>query len=185
MRFSSGFVLRVAVPAAIVLVSCAAAPAQTVEPPPSFNAAQIAGITRVGPNYTVVSPVPSDGLLRVYTLNTPYGEFTARGDAMLRMRTRELVALSQLEQVSTSKSFTAALAQAGLNPLKYAGSLIRDPLKTVSDTFAGVGAMFGRIKSGFDNAGQTPDNAMASLLGVTSEKRQLAAAYGVDLSYEY
>ena len=99
---------------------------------------------------------------------------------MLRMRSNELVALSLLEKVSTSQSFSRALAEAGLSPLKYTGQLIVNPVKTVGDTLAGIGGMFGRIGSGLHNAGKTQDNAMGSLLGVTSQRRELAAAYGVD-----
>ncbi len=164
--------------AALILLP-AAALAQT-EAPPSFNAAQIRGIQRVGSNYTIETPVRSDGLLRDYVLKTPYGEFPVRGDAMLLMRLNELHALSLLEKVSGSQSFAQALAQAGLNPLKYTGQLIINPIGTVKHTFAGIGAMFQRLDAGLRNAGQTPDNALANVLGVTQERRQLAAAYGVD-----
>jgi hypothetical protein len=118
--------------------------------------------------------------LRVYVLQTSYGEFTVRGDAMLLMRLNELHALSLLEQVSGSQAFAKALAQAGLNPLKYTGQLIINPVDTVKDTLTGVGAMFQRIGSGIQNAGKTPDNAVAGLLGVNGERRTLAASYGVD-----
>ncbi len=179
MRQSFGAILRAALPIGLILLPGAAALAQT-EAPPSFNAAQLAGIRRVGANYTIKNPVHSDGLLRDYVLKTPYGEFAVRGDAMLKMRINELHALSLLEKVSGSQSFAQALAQAGLNPLKYTGQLLINPIGTVRNTFAGIGAMFQRIDSGLRNAGKTPDNAVAGVLGVTNERRQLAAAYGVD-----
>ena len=47
-------------------------------------------------------------------------------------------------------------------------------------TLNGVGVLFGRIGSGINNAGKTPDDALAGVLGVTEERRKLAAAYGVD-----
>ncbi|HZL32091.1 MAG TPA: hypothetical protein VFC54_13680 [Pseudolabrys sp.] len=167
-------------PIVLLLAQPIAADAQKFEAPPSFNAAQIRGIERVGVNYTVKTPVRSDGLLRDYVLATPYGELQIAGDAMLHMRLTELHALALLEKMSGSDTFAKSLAQAGLNPLKYTGNLIVNPLGTIRDTFAGVGAMFGRIGSGINNAGKTPDNAMASMLGVTSERRVLAATYGVD-----
>jgi hypothetical protein len=179
MRPSIHRTLWAALPAGLILLSSAAALAQT-EAPPSFNAAQLSGIRRIGPNYTIENPVRSDGLLRDYVLKTPYGEIAVRGDQMLKMRLNELHALSLLEQVSGSQSFAKALAQAGLNPLKYTGQLIINPLGTVKNTFAGVGAMFERIGSGLRNAGKTPDKPLAGVLGVTSERRQLAATYGVD-----
>lgn len=185
MRYSMGSASQTAFLSAVLLVQPIVAKAQQVEAPPSFNAAQIHGIARVGVNYTIQSPVRSDGLMRVYRLKTPYGNITVHGDEMLHMRLNELHALALLEKVSNSESFGKALAQAGLNPLKYTGRLIANPIETIKDTFAGIGAMFGRIGSGIHNAGKTPDNAVASVLGVTSERRELAAAYGVDPYTDY
>jgi hypothetical protein len=163
----------------LVTPPCAAS-AQTYENPPSYNAAQIRGLKRVGPNYTILTPVRSDGLMRNYVLATPYGELAVPGDAMLHMRLKELQALALLEKVSNSDTFAKSLAQAGLNPIKYTGRLLTNPLDTIKGTFEGIGAMFGRVGAGLNNAGKSQDNAVASLLGVTSERRQIAATYGVD-----
>ncbi len=178
MRYAFGSAVALAALAQIVLP--ASAPAQTVEKPPSFNAAKISGIKRVGENYTIRNPVRSDGILRVYVLATPYGDITVNGDEMLRMRINELRALAALERVGASQSFTRALAEKGLSPLTFTGKLITNPAKTINDTLAGVGGFFGRISSGINNVGQTRDDAVSSLLGVTDERRKLAAAYGVD-----
>ena len=180
MAFSLSSVLRAMAPAALLLLPPAVAAAETYEHPPSFNAAQIAGIKRVGSNYTVLTPVRSDGLLRIYRLKTPYGRFSVQGDAMMRMRQNELYALARLEKVSNSDAFGKALAEAGLSPLMFAGRLITNPAGTVQNTFAGVGAFFGRLGSGMGNAGKTREDTMSNLLGVTDERRHLAAAYGVD-----
>ncbi len=174
----------VAVLGLIVVPFCAAS-AQNYENPPSYNAAQIRGIKRVGANYTILTPVRSDGLMRNYVLATPYGELAVAGDAMLHMRLNELRALALLEKVSSSDTFAKSLAQAGLNPIKYTGNLLTNPVGTIKGTFEGIGAMFGRVGAGLNNAGKSQDNAMASLLGVTSERRQLAAAYGVDPYTDY
>ena len=179
MKIAPGSMLRVLVPTALLLLPVAAS-AQTYEQPPSFNAAQIRGIKRVGSNYTVLTPVRSDGLLRLYVVKTPYGTFRVQGDEMMRMRQNELRALANLEKVSNSDSFGRALAEAGLSPLTFAGNLITNPVGTVQNTFAGVGNFFGRIGSGLNNAGKTQDDAMSGLLGVTDQRRKIAAAYGVD-----
>jgi hypothetical protein len=55
-----------------------------------------------------------------------------------------------------------------------------NPIGTVGNTLNGVGAFFGRIGSGINNAGNTPDDALSGLLGVSDQRRHLAAAYGVD-----
>ena len=178
MRLSFGSALTVLAPLALVLTPPVMA--QQVENPPSFNAAQIPGVKRAGENYTIRNPVRSDGVLRVYVLATPYGDYTVNGDEMLRMRINELKALAALEKVSNSESFAKALADAGLSPLKFTGQLIVNPAKTVGDTLAGVGGFFGRMNSGLNNVGKTPDDGLSDLLGVTDQRRHLAAAYGVD-----
>jgi hypothetical protein len=180
MQISSGLALRVLAPLTLLLAQTAALPAQTVEQPPSFNAAQIPGIKRVGENYTIRNPVKSDGILRVYVLVTPYGDITVQGDEMVRMRINELKALAALEKVSNSESFGKALAEAGLSPLKFAGGLIFNPVGTVQNTMSGVGNFFGRMSSDMNNMGKTPDDALSGLLGVTDQRRLLAATYGVD-----
>jgi hypothetical protein len=180
MRLSLTSAIRALLAPALLLVLPAPALAQKVEQPPSFNAAQIAGIKRVGPNYTVRNPVRSDGLVRVYVLDTPYGEFTVHGDEMMHMRIREFEALAKLEHVTNSESFTQALAQAGISPLVFTGQMIANPVGTMQHTMQGVGAFFGRFGSGMQNAGKTPDNAMDNLFGVTDQRREIAAKYGVD-----
>ncbi len=172
------------VPAALLALTTGLA-AQTYERPPSFAADKIRGIKPVGENYTIKSPVRSDGLFRVYDLTTPYGPFTVQGDQMLRMRLNELAALHELEKVSGSEAFSKALVEAGLSPIKYTGKLIVDPVRTIGDTFAGVGSFLGGLTSGMANAGKTQDNALAGLLGVTSQRRQLAAKLGVDPYTDY
>jgi hypothetical protein len=163
-----------------VMVLPVAVMAQAFEAPPSYNAAQIKGIARVGENYTVRSPVRSDGLMRLYDIETPYGEVAAQGDAMAHMRLNELKALALLEKVAGSETFAKSLVNAGLNPLKYTGRLITNPIGTIKGTLSGIGSMFDRIGSGLNNAGKTQDSALGSLIGVTSERRTLAATYGVD-----
>lgn len=154
--------------------------ADSFERPPSFAADKIRGIKPAGENYSIKSPVRSDGLFRVYTLATPHGEFTVQGDHMLRMRLHELVALAELEKLSQSDQFTRAMVAAGISPVKYAGQLITNPVNTIQNTFAGVGSFLGTVGSGVANAGKTQDDAVGSLIGVTRERRQLAARFGVD-----
>jgi hypothetical protein len=179
MTFTINFVRHGLAPLVIVLLS-AAASAQSFERPPTFNVAQIPGIKRVGTNYTVQNPVHSDGILRVYVLTTPYGKFTVTGDEMLRMRTHELDALAKLEKVSESEHFGRALAEAGISPLKFAGQLVANPVGTVQNTFAGVGAFFNRLGAGINHAGQTPGDPVSDFIGVTDERRKIATTYGVD-----
>ena len=85
MRRSAAMMFHAAVSAALVAAN-ATALAQSFEPPPSFNAAQIPGIARAGVNYSIDNRVTSDGILRVYRLRTRYGDFTVFGDGMIGLR---------------------------------------------------------------------------------------------------
>lgn len=154
--------------------------AQTYERPPNFDIGKRRIAKAAGDNYAIHNPVRSDGLLRLYAMKTPYGDFTAQGDQMLRMRVNELAALWELEKISNSESYGKALVDAGLSPLKYTGKLIINPAKTVGDTVSGIGTMFGRIKADMANIGKTPGDPLAGLLGVTDQRRKLATKVGVD-----
>ncbi len=179
MLFSARAVVRAAALIAVTAMPLQAV-AQSFEPPPTFEIEKVPGFWPSGDNYTITNPVRSDGLLRIYTLTTPYGEFVVHGDQMLRMRINELAALHELEKIANSASYGKALVDAGLSPFRYTGRFIADPKKTVDDTFSGIGTMFGRIKADLSNVGKTPGDPISGLLGVTDQKRKLASKVGVD-----
>ena len=164
----------------ILGISVSGVSAAEVERPPSRNAGKILGNAARGPNYTIKSPVTSDGYLRNYEIVTPYGEFRASGDEMLLMRIKELKALSALEQTSSSQEFADAVAKAGLSPVKYTSNLLTNPVGTVGGTISGVGKLFGGIVSGVKNAGKTQDRALSNVTGASKQKRLIAYKYGVD-----
>jgi len=166
--------------AAIALAGATAAHAQGFERAPTFDAGRVPGVRASGPNYVISNPVTSDGFMRIYTLRTSYGDFTVIGDALMRTRLVELNALVELDKLTDSESFNKALADAGIAPIKYAGDLITKPGETISNTFSGIGSLFGQVGSGMNNMGKTQDDTMQSLLGVTKKRRELAAHLGVD-----
>lgn len=174
-KMAAGFLVFSAIAA-----TSSAVLAQTYERPPTFDIVKLKGHKFGGENFTVNNPAHSDGLLRLYALTTPYGEYAAQGDYMLRTRINELTALWELDKISSSESYGKALIEAGLSPLKYTGKLIMNPAKTVGDTFSGVGTMFGRISADLGNVGKTPGDPISGLLGVTDQRRKLATKVGVD-----
>ena len=179
MPFSAKTAIRFAAFFAVMAMPLQAF-AQPFEQAPTFVIEKIPGFWPSGDNYSIKNPVMSDGLLRVYTLTTPYGEFTVHGDQMLRMRVNELAALYELEKIANSESYGKALLDAGLSPFRYTGRLIADPKKTVGDTMSGIGTMFGRISSDLSNMGKTPGDPISGLLGVTDQRRKLATKVRID-----
>lgn len=174
------FRIRSAVLAAPAALAASAAFAADFEKPRSFQANQIPGISAGGQNYTIKSPVTSDGFMRIYVFTTPWGEFSAIGDGLMRTRQFELAALRELEKVTNSDSFNRALAEAGMSPIKFAGELIVNPLGTLGNTMSGIGSLFGQIGSGAHNAGKYESDPMADLTGASRRKRELAIKLGVD-----
>ena len=179
MPFSAQMAIRFAAFFAVTAIPLEAL-AQPFEQAPTFVIEKIPGFWPSGDNYSIKNPVVSDGLLRIYTLTTPYGEFTVHGDQMLRMRVNELAALYELEKIANSESYGKALLDAGLSPFRYTGRLIADPKKTVGDTMSGIGTMFGRISSDLSNMGKTPGDPISGLLGVTDQRRKLATKVRID-----
>jgi hypothetical protein len=157
-----------------------AAAAGQFEEPPSYSPASALGQAWKGSNYTVISPVSSDGMLRHYTMRTRWGEFEATGDQLMAARVKELNALHALDETNAPKSFGQAAAKAGLGPVIFAGSLIAHPVDTTQNTVAGIGQLFGGIGSGLNNMGKSRDDAVASLSGEAKQKRLIATGLGVD-----
>ena len=165
---------------ALLLMAASVATAADFEQPPAEDAAMILGADAVGANFRVASPVRSDGLMRLYDIETPYGVLHAEGDEMLRLRLGELAAITALEQLETTGQFAEGFRNAAAQPLEFVGDAVADPMGAARNTVSGVGRLFSRAASGVRNAGTGPDNAAESLLGVSAAKREIALELGVD-----
>lgn len=154
--------------------------AKDVENPPTFKASALLGDAAQGPGYQIEETVGSDGYLRLYNVETPWGVLAVHGDQMLEVRLKEILALDALERTANSSEFRDALVNAGLKPVEFAGNLVANPAGTVKKTISGVGQMFNSIGSGIRNAGKTQDSAAASISGAAKQRRIIAFNYGID-----
>ncbi|MGD9924628.1 MAG: hypothetical protein AB7V13_24745 [Pseudorhodoplanes sp.] len=173
-----------AVAMAVLVATSFSALAAEVERPATYSPGKIPGIRAAGPNYTILNPVRSDGFLRIYSVRSPYGNFTVVSDAMMQVRIRELAAVAELDKLTESNEFNNALGQAGLAPVKFAGELLVNPLETLNNTFTGLGNQIGQIGSGISNAGKSQDQAFGGF-GADQKRRELAAKLGVDPYSDY
>jgi hypothetical protein len=156
-------------------------PAAAVENLDDAEAARVLTAAQVtGPNWTVEPTVGRNGFSRIYSLKTPYGNFSVEGDRRLRERLAELQALDQLEKVSKTETFAAALAKAGLAPLRFGRDLITSPIETTENLFEGVFNIFDRTAAEIDQSGVSRDGTVESLLGVRKARREIAYALNVD-----
>jgi hypothetical protein len=165
---------------ALAVCPVVAAQAADLENGPVISASQLLGKATRGANYQVDDTVTSDGLLRSYSISTPYGQLSVHGDAFLAHRLRELVALATLEQESKSEAFGNAMAKALGAPVRTVGGLLTNPVGTVGKTISGVGQMFGRIAASAAHPGSDPGGTVGALLGVSAAQRQIAADLGID-----
>jgi hypothetical protein len=157
-----------------------AAQAADLENPPVFHAGAVLGRTAEGPGYVVVPKVGSDGYLRIYKVETPWGIFDVHGDQMMQMRLQEIRALDAMERTTNSREFGDAMVKAGLRPVEFAGKLVSAPVDTVKTTVSGVGRLFNSIGSGVRNAGKSQESMAAGVTGAAKQRRLIAYEYGID-----
>jgi hypothetical protein len=165
---------------------CAPVPALTenYETPPEQDPARVLAGKQLGPGYAVLSPVRSDGFLRIYQLQTDLGVERIEGDGLLRLRLAELKVLVALEGLKTDSSFVDGLKQAAKKPVEFVESTVTDPVGTAKSTVSGVGRMFGRLSKGVEaavsgKAGSASELAK-SITGQARARRELAVDLGVD-----
>ena len=145
---------------------------RTFEQPPAFSPDVSLGASAQGANYSVMSPVSSDGLLRHYTVRTTCGDFEVDGrpaDGGADPGAQRPPGARRDQHAAASSA--QAVAKAGLGPVVFAGNLIAHPVDTTQNTVAGVGQFFDGISSGFNNMGKSRDDTVASLTGEDQEKR--------------
>jgi hypothetical protein len=150
------------------------------ETPANQSAGTLLGTNVKGPNWTVADTVRSDGFVRMYTVETPYGGFQVNGQRRMSERLHELRALHALEQMSTTDTFAEALGRAGLAPIRFGRDLILDPVETTGNLFSGIANMFDRAVSEVENVGASRDDFVESIAGVKKAMRELADELKVD-----
>lgn len=155
--------------------------AQRYEQPPAYDTAKLLGASARGANYTIANPVQSDGYLNIYQLKVKNKTYRIEGNELLKSRLYDLRVLRELSQMSTGSELAKGLGKAVVAPIQFAGRIITSPIDTVGQTLSGVGSFFGRVASGLNNIGSdNPEGTIASVLGVSEAKRDLAKRFGVD-----
>lgn len=133
-----------------------------------------------GPNYTVRNLVMSDGLINTYEVDTFYGTLKVESTALLLKRIGELKAISRIEQLKGTDTYSNAFKQAAMAPVKTAEGLVTDPGGTVSSVASGIGRFFSNVEQSVTSKDPDQPGAAQSLLGQAAYKRQFAYQFGVD-----
>ena len=103
----------------------------------------------------VVEPVPTDGFLAEFQLETAFGNFNVRGVEMLHTRIHELHALEEIAELSRTQLFTDAAISAVKKPVGAAVRIVKDPVGSVKSVPQGVGRLFGSVVKGVGDVGKT------------------------------
>jgi hypothetical protein len=152
------------------------------EQPPLQRAAEVLpDDLRAGPHHQVSDPVPTDGFLRSYTLESDYGVFEAQGDDMLAARVAEIHALAQLEELSATQEFASALGQTLKSPFVAAWKLVSRPVRSSTGVPRGADDELRRsAELPPDERGELDDDALGEFSGFGRRKREIAHRLAVD-----
>lgn len=182
LRPSQNKLGRLVFAALVVSLGLAMVPSavRALELPKPEPVAKYLGKAATGPNYTVKPLVRSDGVMRIFDVDTPYGQFAFDGIEFAKLRIHELNAIAAIEKMSQSEEFGKAFGRAALGPIKFGADLITNPAGTVERSLTGIGNMFDRVGAGLSNNRADRDGLVDSLLGVSDTQRELAVDLDVD-----
>ena len=108
-----------------------------------------------GKDYSIDPDVATDGFMGIYHLHSKFGDYECAGREMLFTRLAELNALEQLEQVSKTKAFLAAVGGAAEEPVKAAVKIVTKPVKSAEAVPVGMAHLFKDVGEGFVDTGKT------------------------------
>jgi hypothetical protein len=171
-----GLVVLVLIAVSLSLASVATA----LELPKPEPVQKYLGAAATGSNYKVKPVVRSDGVMRIFDVDTSYGNFAFDGVEFTKLRLHELDAAAAIEKMSQSDAFGQAFGRAALGPIKFGADLITKPTDTVERSLSGIGNMLDRVGAGLSNNRADRDNLVESLLGVSDTQRELAVELDVD-----
>jgi hypothetical protein len=169
--------LLVATPSGAMTMSSTAAALELPKPGP---VEKYLGNAATGSNYKVKPIVRSDGVMRIFDVDTSYGEFSFNGVEFTKLRLHELDAAAAIEKMSQSNAFGNAFGRAALGPIKFGADLITKPADTVERSLNGISNMFDRVGAGLANTRADRDPLLENLLGISDTQRQLAVELDVD-----
>ena len=159
-----------------------AAPRQpaTLEVPKPAAAAKLLGAAMTSANYKVGPTARSDGIMRIFHVESAYGKYEFDGVEFTKLRLREIDATAALEKMSKSEEWAKSFGNAAVAPLKFGFSFITNPAEAMNRSASGIHNMFDRIDASMQNQKSSRDNMPDSLLGVSDAQRQLAIQLNVD-----
>lgn len=134
-----------------------------------------------GEDYQILPAVYNDGVYNRYELSTTFGPLTVEGQNLVMIRLQEIKAIRALEELKRTEVYGEALKNAAISPLKFAKSMVLQPIDTLSNAATGVGKWFGSIgHSMWGGGSEHEEGTLKTILGFDTVKRRYAHQFGVD-----
>lgn len=136
--------LLVIVPWLLMLTPTLALSADYEKPPELSTMELFPGVPLKGEHYSLKSTVPTDGFLTRAVIKSEFGEFTAVGPGMLKVRLHELDALAKLQTFEASKEFQRGAKESADEKWEALKQVYDKPKEAVTGISAGVSRFFKR-----------------------------------------
>lgn len=135
-------------------------------------------------HHTVLDQVEPFRLTNHFTISSPFGQFDAYGQDMLRIRIQEIHALAKLQEedsLDEASAFGHGVTHAVLSPFRFVVDLLSDPVETVVQIPKGMWRATTRLKEmAVGERGKLEGHASEELIGFSIVKRKIADELGVD-----
>lgn len=124
------------------------------DPPDLAPSALLPASMISGADFHIVEPVPSDGLMRRYAIDSKFGRFTAYGRAALELRIHEIAALTEIAKTSTVEVAAGGVGRGIGTQVQTAVGVVAHPVATVTGVPRGIAHLFhGYVDEGKEAAG--------------------------------
>jgi hypothetical protein len=116
-------------------------------PPEESASASLPAELITGPDFHVIEPVQSDGLMHHYVLVSRFGDFGAYGMTALAVRVREIAALTKLSNTTDVDVVVKTVSRRVQGDVKTITQVAGNPIKTVVGIPNGVSHLFHGYKA--------------------------------------
>lgn len=135
-----------------------------------------------GEFHTVLDEVMPFRFTHHYFVTSPFGQFEAFGEDMLRIRIEEIQALATLAEWDKYSAFVQGAAKAVWSPFQFVLNFLVDPLETLAAVPKGLWRYATRIEEMTNGErGQLEEGTASELIGFSTVKRQIADRLGVNV----
>jgi hypothetical protein len=123
-------------------------------PPAEAAASSLPAELAAGPDFHVTEPVLSDGLMHHYVIDSRFGTFAAYGIEALKIRVREIAALTQIAKTTDINVIVKSVTRGVKGDVETVQQVTLHPVNTVVGIPKGIKHLFGGAKA---QAGEVSD----------------------------